>query len=453
MARLLGPKDYGIIGLLAVFMELSSVFINSGFGSALIRKKNRTQEDLSTVFFFNIIVSVLCYTLLFFIAPYIADFYELPILSPVLRLIGLTLIITALNTVQVSVFNFTLNFKTQAKISIVQSIIGGITGLSLAFLGFGVWALVWQRIISSVMACIMCWTYSTWKPYFLFSHKSFKELFRYGSKLLVTGIVNTLYNGIYPIIVGKLFSPAVLGHSSRAENWASFPSTNLMTILQNVSFASLSTIQDDNERLGNVYRRMVRTSAFVIFPSMLGLSAVSEPLIYIVIGPNWGLCAQILQIICFTYMLLPINSLNNNLLLVKGRSDITMKLSITLKVIGLILLVSALPLGVLAMFYSGVVCAVIALIAYAYFIGKFINLGILKQIKDLIPIFLLSLFMFVSVKLTLYIIPNNYIKLVVGISAGVLIYIIVAYIFKFKELAELFSIYKEIKSRKYDKYK
>lgn len=185
MARLLGPKEYGTIGLLSVFMALSHLFINSGFGSGLIRKKDRTQEDLCTVFYFNIGMSVLCYIILFIIAPYVAKFYNIPVLSPILRVLGITLIIGAFNTVQVAVFNFTMNFKTQAKISIVQSIVGGLSGLTLAFLGFGVWALVWQSLITSIVACIMCWTHAKWKPTWVFSKKSFKELFNYGYKLVI----------------------------------------------------------------------------------------------------------------------------------------------------------------------------------------------------------------------------------------------------------------------------
>lgn len=448
MARLLGPKEYGTIGLLSVFMALSNLFINSGFGSGLIRKKDRTQEDLCTVFFFNIGMSIICYAVLFIIAPYVADFYNIPVLSPILRVIGITLIIGAFNTVQVAIFNFTINFKVQAKISIVQSIIGGLSGLTLAFLGFGVWALVWQKVITSIVACIMCWTHAKWKPQRIFSKKSFKELFNYGYKLVISGLINTLYNNVYPVIVGKFFSADILGHSSRASHWASFPSSNLTNILTNVTFASLAKIQDDNVRLGRAYRKMIRTSAFIVFPSMFGLSAVSTPLMSVVLGPKWGLCGQILPIISFTYMLSPIHSLNRNLLLVKGRSDITLKLSIIQKIIGLTLLLSAVPFGIFAMFYAGLIGSVLMLFMNTYYTGKFINVGFWKQMKDITPTLILCVIMFLAVLLTMAMIPNIYIQLIASILVGASVYVGLAKLFKFEELGEVWSMYKEMRKQR-----
>ena len=448
MARLLGPKEYGTIGLLSVFMALSHIFINCGFTTGLIRKKDRTQEDLCTVFFFNIGMSILCYIILFFIAPYVADFYHIPILSPILRVIGLTLIIGSFNAVQVAVFNYTLNFKIQARISIVQSIVGGLAGLTLAFLGFGVWALVWQRVITSVVACIMCVIHAKWKPSLLFSKQSFIYFFNFGYKLLTTRLINTLFNNVYPVIVGKFFSADILGHSSRANHWASFPSSNLTMILTNVTFASLSKIQDDDKRLSRVYRKMIRTSAFVIFPSMFGLSAVSIPLMEVVLGPKWGLCAQILTIISFTYMLSPIHSLNRNLILVKGRSDITLNLSIIQKVLGVILLISAVPFGIFAMFYAGLIASILMLFMNTYYTGKFINVGFWKQMKDISPTFILCVIMFIAVRITMAVIPNIYIQLVVSILVGAGVYVGLAYLFKFEELGEVWSMYKEMRKQR-----
>lgn len=448
MARLLGPKEYGTIGLLSVFMMLSHVFINSGFNSALIRKKDRTQEDLCTVFYFNIGMSIICYTILFIISPYVAEFYNIPVLSPILRVMGITLIIGSLNAVQVAVFNFTLNFKIQAKISIIQSVVGGLSGLTLAFLGYGVWSLVWQKVITSIIACILCIIYAKWKPTWTFSKKSFKEMFNYGYKLVITRLIGTLYRNVYPIIVGKFFSADILGHSSRANHWASFPSSNLTIILTNVTFASLAKIQDDNERLGNAYRKMIRTSAFVIFPSMFGLSAVATPLMYVVLGPKWGMCAQILMIISFTYMLSPIHTLNGNLILVKGRSDITLKLSIIQKVLGLTLMFSAVPFGIFAIFYAGLIGSILMLFMNTYYTGKFINVGFLRQMKDITPTLILCVIMYIAVRLTMAVIPNVYIQLVVSILVGAGVYVGLAYLFKFEELGEVWSMYKEMRKQR-----
>lgn len=449
MARLLGPKEYGTIGLLGVFMALSRLFINSGFGSGLIRKKDRTQEDLCTVFYFNIGMSIICYIILFIIAPYVADFYNIPVLTPLLRLIGVTLIIGALNTVQVAVFNYTINFKIQAKVSIVQFFIGGLTGLALAFLGFGVWALAWQRVVTSIVACIMCWTHAKWRPEWKFSKKSFYEFFNYGYKLVIAGLINTLYNNVYPVIVGKFFTADVLGHSSRASHWASFPSSNLTHILTNVTFASLSKIQDDDVRLGKVYRKMIRTAAFIIFPSMFGLSAVSKPLMYVFLGPKWGLCAEILAIISFTFMLSPIHGLNRNLILVKGRSDITLKISIIQKVIGLtLMLTAAIKFGVMAIFYAGLIGSILMLFMNTYYTGKFINVGLWRQMKDIAPTTILCVIMYIAVRLTMAAIPNIYIQLFASIIVGAGIYIGTAYFLKFEELGEAVSMFKEIKKQR-----
>lgn len=449
MARLLGPKEYGTIGLLSVFMALSHIFINSGFTTGLIRKKDRTQEDLCTVFYFNIGMSILCYLILFIIAPFVAVFYHIPILSPILRVIGLTLIIGSFNAVQVAVFNYTLNFKIQARISIVQSIVGGLSGLTLAFLGYGVWALVWQRVITSVVACLMCIIHAKWKPSFMFSKQSFLYFFNFGYKLVITRLINTLYNNVYPVIVGKFFSADILGHSSRASHWASFPSSNLTMILTNVTFASLSKIQDDDIRLSRVYRKMIRTAAFVIFPSMIGLSAVSVPLMAVVLGPKWGLCAQILTIISFTYMLSPIHTLNRNLILVKGRSDITLKLSIIQKIIGLtLMLTAAFNFGVMAIFYAGLIASILMLFMNTYYTGKFINVGFWRQMKDITPTLILCIIMFAAVKLVMFAIPNIYIQLFVSILVGAGVYVGLAYLFKFEELGEVWSMYKEMRKQR-----
>ena len=447
MARLLSPKDYGTIGLLSVFLVITHLLITSGFGLGLIQKQDRTQVDLSTVFFFNIIVSFGCYILLFIIAPYVGDFYNIPELTLILRVLGISQVIEAFNAVQISILNYTMNFKTQAKISIFEAVSGGITGLVLAFCGFGVWALVWQSLTSKIIGCIMYWTHSQWRPTMVFSMKSFKHFFNYGYKLVISGLIEAMYDNIYPMIVGKFFAPDVLGHSSRASHWASFPSTNLVIMLHNVSFSSLSKIQDDNKRLCDIYRRMLKTTSFIVFPTMFGLSAIAVPLVYVVIGPKWDLCAQILQIISFTFMIAPIHSLNRNLLLVKGRSDLSLKLSIIEKILGATLLLSAIPFGVFALFYAGLIASIIMLFLNTYYTGKLINLGLWKQIKDMLPPFVICIVMFVFIQLALLSFSNIYIKLLLGIIVGATVYVGLSYISKIKELQEVYYIYKEFRGK------
>ena len=284
MARLLSPDDYGTVGLLAIFIQLSNTFAESGFSLALVRKQDRTQVDLSTAFYFNIVVGIICYFIVFCIAPWVADFYNKPILTSLLRVLALTIPISSLSTVLVAMMNYNMQFKKQAMISITHTLVSGVLGLAMAFMGYGVWALVGQSLIATCLGTVLCWLLNRWHPSWIYSWKSFREMFGFSSKLLLTRIIDTIYGNVYSIVIGKVYSPATLGHYTRAQNWATMPSTNIVGILNNVSFASLSKIQDDIERLRSVYRKMIKTSAFIVFPLMFGLSAVSLPLIFFTIG-------------------------------------------------------------------------------------------------------------------------------------------------------------------------
>lgn len=444
MARLLTPDDYGTIGLLAIFIQISNTFAESGLGMALVRKQNRTQTDLSTVFYFNIVVSTICYFVIFAISPWIADFYDNPIICPLLRVLALCIPLNSLNTILVCMMNYTMQFKKQAIISITHTIISGIVGLAMAFMGYGVWALVGQQLTVCFVGIILCWTLNKWRPTLEYSWDSFHELFGFSSKLLITRIIDTIYGNIYTIVIGKVFSPATLGHYSRAQNWAAMPSTNLVSILNNVTFASLSKIQDDKERLKSIYRKMVKTSAFLIFPLMMGLAAVSRPLIIFTIGAKWELCIKILHIICFMFMLTPIHSLNTNLIQVMGRSDLSLKLSIIGKVIAIVVLFASLPFGIISMCYLSILSAFIMLIINMYYISKIIDISLFAQLKDLLPSFLLSTFMYVLVYFSLFIFDIDYIQLIIGVTVGTLAYMVPAYLLKMNEFIEAKSIIRNI---------
>ena len=447
MARLLGPKEYGLIGLTAIFMAISSTFVNSGFSSALIRKKDCTNDDFSTVFIFNLFVSVLCYGIIFIIAPYVGEFYNEPILCPVLRVLGLMLITQAFCAVQSTILTKNIDFKKKTKITVTKNIISGLIGLLFAYLGFGVWALVIQSLTASVLFSIMLWSTTEWYPNMHFSKKSFKELFDYGSKMLISNLINTTYGQIYPIVIGKFFSTATLGNFSRARHWANLGSKNLTLILQNVTFPVLAKVQDDDKRLENIYRRMIRTSCFIIFPFMIGMSAVAYPLTLVFIGPKWEFSAYLLQIICFSMMWYPIHALNLNLLQVKGRSDLFLRLEIIKKIIGICILCFSIPLGIVAMCYFNILSSIIYLIINTYYTGKLINVGFLKQMRDISPTLLLSLAMFTFVLLIINHITNIYIQLIVGIIVGATIYLGGSYLLKFPELNEVLLMYKDIKNR------
>ncbi len=448
MARLLGPKEYGLIGLTTVFMAISSVFIDSGFSNALIRKKDCTNDDFSTVFIFNLFISVVCYIILFIIAPFVGDFYNEPILCPVLRVIGLLLITQAFSTVQNTILTKNIDFKKKTKITVSKNIISGLIGLLFAYFGFGVWALVIQSLTGSMLFSILLWSTTEWHPNLHFSKKSFKELFGYGSKLLISSLINKTYSQINPIVIGKYFSATTLGNYSRARHWANLFSANLTSILNTVTFPVLAKVQNDDKRLENIYRRMIRTSAYIVFPSMIGLSAVAKPLTLVVIGEKWEFSAQILEIICFSMMWFPVNALNMNLLLVKGRSDLYLQNEIIKKFIALPVLFLSLPFGILVFVKTGVFTSILYVFINTYYTGKFLNIGFFKQMGDLIPTLLLSLAMFGAVRFTMHFMPNLYLQIIVGILTGGVFYFGCSYLLRFSELKEAITLFKDIKNRK-----
>lgn len=447
MARLLGPKEYGLIGLTTVFMAIASTFVNSGFSNALIRKKNCTNDDYSTVFIFNLCISVLCYIIIFVIAPYVGDFYNEPVLCPVMRVLGLILIAQAFCAVQGTILTKNIDFKKKATFSVTKNILSGLIGLVFAILGYGVWALVIQAISSSIMYTIMLWSTTNWHPSMRFSRKSFKDLFSYGSNLLISSLINQTYMQIYPIVIGKFFSAATLGNYSRARHWGSFGSKNLTGILQSVTFPVLAKIQDDDKRLENIYRRMIRTSCYIIFPIMIGLSAVAYPLTLVVIGEKWEFSAKLLQIICFSMMWNPVNVLNLNLLQIKGRSDLFLRLEIFKKIVGIFILCISIPMGIIAMCYFGILASLFSIFINTYYTGRLINVGFLKQMRDIVPTLILAMIMWGVVLTTIHFFSNIYIQLLIGILIGVTIYVGGSYLFKFPELQEVFVMYKDIKNR------
>lgn len=440
LARLLSPSDYGIIAMIAIFFSIAGCFIDSGFGSALVRKKDRTEEDIYTCFFFNVVVSIACYILLFFCAPLIAKFYNQSILTPIVRISGLNLVIGAFAGVSGSMFSYRLDFKTPAIISLICNIASGIVGITVAYLGYGVWALVWQGVASGVLRSILTILASKFHPRFAFSKDSFRYLFGYGSKLTLSYLIGTVYENIYPIFIGKFYKPSQLGNYTRALGWAQLPSSNITSVLQRVTFPVLAEIQDDGQRLAFNYRRLLRLSAFVIFPLMVGLSAVASPLIRVVLTSKWDGCIIYLQIVCFALMWYPIHAINLNLLEVKGRSDLFLRLEIIKKIVGLCIMFVAIPLGVEAMCWSMIVSSIICLFINTYYTGKIIHVNFWVQMKDILPIFLNSCLMGAIVYFCISFISIEGLKLIAGIIIGAMYYLLSSYFVSKKEFKDLQSI-------------
>lgn len=443
MARILTPGDYGLVGMIAIFIAVSQSLIDSGFSQALIRKQERTEVDNSTVFYFNIAVGLFLYLLLYVAAPFIADFYNEPQLTSITRVIGVSLIFNSLAVVQRALLTLKLDFKTQAKASLSGAVISGIVGIAMAYTGFGVWAIVFQQIVNLGVVTLLLWVFSKWKPLWAYSWSSFRELFSFGSKLLASGLLDTIYRNVYLIIIGKVFKASDLGYYTRSHQFSDFASSNITGIFQRVSYPVLCTIQNDDERLANVYRRMLRVSAFVIFPLMIGLAATAHPFIISILTEKWLFSATLLVPLCFAQMWYPVHAINLNLLQVKGRSDLFLRLEVIKKIIGIIVVCCTLPFGLLALCWGGLVSSIIGIVINTYYTGKLIHLGFFKQMKDLLPTLLLSLATGAVVYLTVTFIPmNSWIALSVGVVEGILIYAALARLLKFSEFFELLSIIK-----------
>lgn len=440
IARILLPSDYGVVAMLAIFLAISQTFIDSGFGTALIRKPDRTETDFCTVFYFNIAVSLILYLILWVAAPYIALFYDIPLLESVTRVVSLKLVFSSLSGVHNAKLSIDINFKARAKISIAVTLLTGAIGLWMAYRGYGVWALVMQSVISSLLSSILLWVYVRWMPAMTFSWKSFREMFSFGSKLLASGLLDTIYNNVYTLVIGKFFSATSLGVYSKADAFAQFPSSNITGVLQGVAFPVLSSIQNEDERFANAYKQFLRLSAFVVFPLMIGLAAVADPFIRLVLTDKWAGSIYLLQIICFALMWYPIHAINLNLLQVKGRSDFFLKLEIIKKIQGVIILCVTIPLGLVAMCYGRIVASLLSLVYNTFYTRKLIDYGFGKQMKDLLHILLHSLVMGAIAWGVVQLLHPLWLKLVAGVLAGAAYYIMGAYLMKFEELDMLLSL-------------
>ena len=386
LARLLTPEEYGVMAMIAVFIAVSNSIIDSGFSNALIRKVHIKRIDYNTVFYFNIVVSVFLYISLFVASPAISIFLKEPILINIMRIIGLILIINALSIIPRTVFVRNINFKTQTKVSLISSIGSGFVGISMALAGMGVWSLVGQQLSRQLLNTSFLWMFCKWHPNLEFSLKSFNELFGFGSKLLLSGLINT----IYYIIIGRFYASSLLGQYTRAEQFNTIFSTNLTTVVQRVSYPVLSSIQEEPERLREAYRKVIRTTMLISFACMLGLAAVAKPLILILIGVKWLPAVYFLQIICFAGMLYPLHAINLNILQVKGRSDLFLKLEMIKKFIAVGPIVVGIYCGIEYMLWGSVFTSFIAYFLNSYYSARLIDYPTMDQLKDILPTFLTS---------------------------------------------------------------
>jgi teichuronic acid exporter len=441
LARLLTPADYGLIGMIGVFMGLANTFIDSGFSSALIQYKDRSNVDYCTVFYVNFGMSLLMYGLLAVSAPWIADFYNEPRLVAIIRVYCLTLIIGSLAAINGIILTIDLNFKKGTIISTVSALLSAGVGLIFAFTGFGVWALVFQQLAASLIRCVLLLYMSRWFPSLVFSVKSFKRLFSFGSKLLASGLLHTVYSNLYPLIIGKKFSAADLGYVSRAQGFNDIIASNLTSVLTSAAFPILSKIQDDDERLLRAYSGYIRMSAFTVFPLVLFLCGVAKPLILFLLTEKWAPSIPLMQILSFSYLWLGIVQINLNLLYVKGRSDLVFRLEIIKKSIAIGILIITTIIGNLTIMCLGMTFySFIALYLNTIYTKRLLNYGFMTQIKQIWPYLFYSLIIMAEGLFFSWLIDNSLLSLVVSSIVCMTTYFALCYITKQYALVQTVDI-------------
>ena len=444
LARLLSPDEYGLIGIITIFINVCNAIINGGFSSALIRKKEVLDEDYNTVFIINLGVSVLLYVLIYYLAPFIASFFGREELVWLLRISSIGVIIGALSLVQQTRLTKKIDFKTQTKITLISSSFSGFIGISLALLGVGVWALVAQSLSNQFIRTVLLWRFNYWMPSISFSNRSFRELFGFGWKIMLSGLLDTIWKELYQVVVGKFYSSATLGQYTRAKQFAQLFSINLTNVIQRVTYPVLANIQEDKARMVGAYRRIIKITMLVASVSMFSLGAVSEPLLFCLIGPKWNEAAGYLPLICVSMSLYPLHAINLNMIQVQGRSDLFLYLEIIKKIIGLIPLVICYYYGIIPMLYVNIMSGAICFYLNSYFSGKILGYSTWMQVKDIAPSYGLAILIALSVFFFKYLPVSDWFILLIQITVGIIVFVLFGECTKMEEYDEVKSIIKQV---------
>lgn len=422
LARILSPEEYGIVAMPMFFLSIADCLIDCGFGGALIRRKELSEQDLNTAFYFNLSVGFVCFGGLCLASPWISRFYNAAILEDLVKISALSTLMGPLGMAQGVLLTREVDFKRLAKISLISALVSGVMGIVLALNGWGVWALVIQGLGGQIVRIILLWSMVSWRPKLMWSNDSFRYLFGFGSKMMVSGLFNVAYENVYPMVIGRCFAPAALGNFMKGYSLATIPSLQATDVLQRVTYPVLCKMQDDDDVLAMNYRKMLRLSAFLVFPLMIGLAAAAKPFVAVLLGEQWDGVVVILQVLCIGMMFYPIHAINLNLLQVKGRSDLFLFLEIIKGVMGVVALIIAVPRGIMWMVGSVLVLSVLALVVNTFFTGVLINVGFFRQMIDLTPILMSSFLMGGVVWLVNSIGVSSFVVLPLDILIGVLVY-------------------------------
>jgi len=438
VARILSPEDYGVVAMPLVFLALAQCFVDSGFGIALVRKPQVSDEDLSTAFYFSIIVGCICYTLLFIGSKYIAVFYNQPMIEDLLKVSALALLTGPLISVQRVQLTRKIDFRTPLIVDLSGRIVSGTIGILMAYRGYGVWALVIPSVCSNILSIILLYLKVRWLPKTGWSKSSFNYLWGYGGKMLISRLIDVTYCNIMPVVVGKFYSAKDLGNYTRAQNYAQLPSQQISAILiQNVSFPVLSKIQDDYDKFKDSFVKLLKLSTYIVFPLVLGVAAVAKPLIIVMLTEKWLSCVIYLQLLCFANLIFPFHVLNVYVLIIKGRSDWYLKLEIYKKILGVSIILCTVQFGLIYMIIGEILNSILAIFINTYYTRRLVGISLKEQIKLILPSLILSMTMFCCILFITNIISNMFISLIVSILLGVSYYILGSYIFNFSEINEV----------------
>jgi teichuronic acid exporter len=447
LARLLEPKEFGLIAMITVFIGIGNALLNAGLGSSLIRSKEVDEEDYSTVFYFNLVVSVLVYLIVFATAPYIAFFYKQPILISLIRWLSLTFIINAFAIIQQTRLTKIMDFKTQTIVAIPSLIIGGVIGIIMAYQNYGVWSLITFNLVKTIANTIQLWFYSKWKPLWVFNKQKFKLHFNFGYKLSISSIIDTVFTNAYVIVIGKFFPIAQLGYYQRANSLQMYPVGIISAVMGKVTYPLFAQIQDDNTRLKNMYKKILQLNIFILAPVLIIAGVLAEPLFRFLFTDKWLPAAPYFQILLITGVLYPIHAFNLNILNIKGRSDLFLRLEIFKKVIIIVVVLISFKFGILGLLYGSIVVSVTAFFINTYYSGKFINYSAWGQIKSITPILIIAILTGLLVlffdTFTKEILQYDLLRIVINTLFGIIFYVFLSYIFKIDSLIEIINIIKK----------
>lgn len=443
LARILSPEDYGVIALVTVFTSILQVFVESGLGTALIQKRNADNVDFSTVFYANIFFCIILYCIAYITAPTIAKFYENDSLCEVFRVLSLIVLLSGIKNVQQAYVSRNLMFKKFFLSTLVGISVSGIVGITLAYAGYGVWALVAQQVINVLIDTVILWITVKWRPERTFSLKRLKALLAYGWKILLSNLINTIYNDIRQLIIGKMYSSTDLAFYNRGKQFPSFIVNNINASIDSVLLPVMASCQDKKEDIKRLTRRSIKISGYIMWPLMLGLIAIAEPVIQLILSDKWLVCVPYLRIFCFVYGMMPIHTANLNAIKAMGRSDLYLKMEIIKKSVGLLLVMMAMREGVLAIGISSVLYTFLAGIVNAYPNKKILGYSLNEQLEDILPAFLLSTTMAIGVYCFPIQTKNLYIIVLIKLLVGCFLYMIESWVFKIEAFSYIVNIFRK----------